>query len=134
MWADKTPLALIVLGALAGCGGPGVAAEPAQASVAVRPAPPASPGPQRISRLGRRDVIAVLSAGFGAFLGRVEVERSPAAGRFVGWKIVALKGDPSSWAGIDLLPGDVVTQVNARPIERPEQALACFQGLSIARS
>jgi type II secretory pathway component PulC len=37
------------------------------------------------------------------------------------------------WRGVDLAPGDVVTQVNGRPVEHPEQALAAFQSLAVAK-
>ncbi len=37
------------------------------------------------------------------------------------------------WNGVDLAPGDIVTSVNGRPIERPEQALTAFQSLAIAK-
>ena len=33
----------------------------------------------------------------------------------------------------DLVPGDVVTAVNGRPIERPEQAFAAFQSIAVAK-
>ena len=49
-----------------------------------------------------------------------------------GWRVVKLRpGDPL-WNGVDLASGDIVTSVNSRPIERPEQALAVFQALAIA--
>jgi type II secretory pathway component PulC len=41
------------------------------------------------------------------------------------------QGDPI-WIGVDLAPSDVVTAVNGRPIERPEQALTAFQSLAVA--
>ena len=37
------------------------------------------------------------------------------------------------WQGVDLAPGDVVTAVNDRPVERPEQAFAAFQSLAVAK-
>lgn len=77
--------------------------------------------------------MAVLSRGLGDFLTRLEIEPFLLGGRFRGWRVVKLRqGDPL-WNGIDLAPGDVVTVVNLRPIERPEQALAVFQSLAIAK-
>jgi type II secretory pathway component PulC len=76
--------------------------------------------------------MATLSRGLGDFLTRLELEPLLTGGKFRGWRIVKLRqGDPL-WAGVDLAPGDVVTSVNGRPIERPEQALVAFQSLAIA--
>lgn len=89
--------------------------------------PPAPPG-----ALYREDVDRVLSQGFPSFLQRVDVEAHVRDGKFVGWTLVALY--PSDfWAGVDLQPGDVVTQVNAKPIERETEAFDCFQSLKDAR-
>jgi S1-C subfamily serine protease len=103
------------------------AAASSSASVAA-PDPPARPG-----HLSRSQVVATLSRGFGAFLARGQLEPSLINGRFRGWRIVKLApGDPM-WRGVDLGPGDVVTQVNGMPLERPEQALAAFQSLAVAK-
>ena len=81
--------------------------------------------------LARGAVVDTLSRGFGAFLARLQIEPALIEGRFHGWRIVGFaEGDPLAQAGLS--PGDVVTSVNARPIERPEQALACFQSLAVA--
>jgi len=68
----------------------------------------------------------------GAFLARVQVEPALTNGRFRGWRVVKLSDDPM-WRGVDLAPGDVVTQVNGLPIEHPEQALSAFQSLAVAK-
>jgi type II secretory pathway component PulC len=66
-------------------------------------------------------------------LGRLEVQPLANGNKFHGWRIVRLReGDPM-WQGSDLKPGDVVTAVNERPIERPEQAFAVFQNLAVAK-
>jgi S1-C subfamily serine protease len=89
--------------------------------------------PARPGRLWRSDVVATLSRGLGSFLARLEIEPALVGGTFRGWRIVKLQeGDPM-WNGVDLAPGDIVTAVNGRPIERPEQALTAFQSLAIAR-
>jgi S1-C subfamily serine protease len=119
----------------ASCGG-GNAPRRAEPSRAPQPATSASAEVRPVSRPGRlwrRDVMAVLSRGLGDFLTRLEIEPFLLGGKFRGWRVVKLRqGDPL-WNGIDLAPGDVVTAVNARPIERPEQALAVFQSLAIAK-
>lgn len=86
--------------------------------------------------LRREDVQNAIRAGLGAFLQRIDFDvEHPVfeGGRFKGFRVVALKGEPSFWRGVDLKPGDVVTRVNAKPIERPEQALETFYSLANAR-
>ena len=77
--------------------------------------------------------MATLSHGMGALLARVQVEPALTNGRFRGWRVVGLAPDDPMWRGVDLAPGDVVTQVNGLPLEHPEQALAAFQSLAIAK-
>jgi type II secretory pathway component PulC len=126
-----------LLAALAACGGskPPAHAEPSPAgsSLAAQPAPPASaPVPARPGRLSRGEVVATLSRGLGDFLTRVQIEPLLAGGKFRGWRIVQLRQGDLMWTGVDLAPGDVVTAVNGRPIERPEQALSAFQSLAVS--
>lgn len=97
-------------------------------SSAESPRPPSRPG-----RLSRGEVVATLSRGMGAFLARAQVEPALTNGRFRGWRIVKLAPDDPMWRGVDLAPGDVVTQMNGLPLEHPEQALAAFQSLAIAK-
>lgn len=107
-----------------GCGGsnaPVAAPAPPPAPKAPAPAPPKD-------TLDRKDVIAAIDAGFGRFLGLVEVEPALEKGAFVGWSIVALR-PPEFWEGVDLKPGDVVTAVNGLRIERDTEAFAAFQAL-----
>lgn len=81
--------------------------------------------------LKRAEVVAFVDAGFWSFLQQVEVEPSLDDGRFRGWLIVALR-PPTFWRGVDLAPGDVVTSVNDRPIERETEAFDAFQSLKTA--
>jgi S1-C subfamily serine protease len=90
----------------------------------------ARPEPARPRHLPRAAVLATVSQGLGAFLGRLDTEPVLVGGRFRGWRIVRLADHDPLWNGVDLQPGDVVTSVNGRPIERPEQALTAFQSLS----
>jgi hypothetical protein len=134
-----TIVAALLACACLSCGGSSSKASspaPAQASSAA-PSSTARAGtdalPSRPGRLWRRDVVAVLSRGLGDFLGRLEVQPAATGNKFHGWRIVRLReGDPM-WQGTDLQPGDVVTAVNERPIERPEQAFAVFQNLAVAK-
>ncbi len=122
------------LTAWVGCGGssappPGSAVASPSAS-----APVATPRVvSRSDRLSRRDVVSLLSRGLGDFLTRVELQPSLTDGKFHGWGIVRFRDGDPLWSGIELAPGDVVTAVNGRPIERPEQALTAFQSLAVAR-
>jgi type II secretory pathway component PulC len=77
-------------------------------------------------------VNATVDAGFPQFLQKVRVEPELVDGKFAGWIVRGLN-PPEFWAGVDLEPGDVVTQVNGKPIERETEAFAVFQGLKTAR-
>jgi hypothetical protein len=92
-----------------------------------------APLPWRPGRLWRREVVAALSRGLGDFLSRLQVEPVVSAGKFHGWSIVKLRAGDPLWQSTDLAPGDVVTAVNDRPLERPEQAFAVFQSLAVAK-
>lgn len=144
---NRTPRA-VVLGAVllgasgvAGCGGAEgpKAREPASSPVEESARPPATTAeeaaaPAHPAKLRRARVREVLAEGPGAFLSRVELEEAPvtASGKFVGFRIAKLRGDPTFWEGVDLRPGDVVTRVNGFPIERPDDAFRAFQSLDVA--
>jgi len=135
---------VLAVAVLASCGGnqsartepsrPGES--PSAASGDGGPMAPASadaPLPARPGRLWRRDVVAALSRGLGDFLSHLQVEPALAAGKFHGWRVVGLRANDPLWQGTDLAPGDIVTAVNDRPLERPEQAFAAFQSLAVAK-
>jgi type II secretory pathway component PulC len=120
----------------AGCGGGKKASPPAQgpaptASSPRRSATAKAEAPAPPGHLPRSAVLATLSHGLGAFLGRLDTEPVVDSGHFRGWRIVRVADRDPMWKGVDLGPGDVVTRVNGKPIERPEQALNAFQGLAI---
>lgn len=126
----KTFFVLATAFIAAACGGS--AAEPAfppmpspSAEKAAAPAP--HPG-----KLARGDVVRVVDAGLGRFLGQVDVEPSVERGAFRGFRIVELR-PAEFWQGVDLRPGDVVTRVNDMPIERETQAWEAFMSLKKAR-
>jgi len=103
---------------------------PSQPAVAVEqpkkaPAPPGS--------LWREDVNFTVDEGLGYFLQRLSVEPEIVGGKFQGFRIVDLE-PPDFWKGVDLKPGDVVTQVNGMPIERDIDAYQAFQSLRAAPS
>lgn len=74
-----------------------------------------------------------VDGGLGNWLRGVEVEPRVERGQFRGWLVQRVyEGDPC-WADVDLKSGDIVTRVNRRPIERPEQAHAVWSSLREAR-
>lgn len=121
--------AVVIAGAA--CGGGSVApratATTAVATPVVAATPP--PSPVREGEIDRSVLAGVLDGGLGRFLQRVETEPAVANGRFVGFRVTALSGGLERSA---LAAGDVVTRVNGHPIERPEQALAVWNGLRVA--
>jgi type II secretory pathway component PulC len=132
---SRAPL-LLVLTLLCACGGePKRSVTPTVATAAPAPAPRAS-GELRDTAPGlRRSAIRrVLASGLGAVLQHVSLEDRPVfvGGKFHGFKVAALTGDPAWWRGIDMRPGDVITRVNALPIEHPEEALEAFRSLEVA--
>lgn len=115
-----------------GCGGSSpraeVAPSPAQeTAVEAPPAPPPSDG-----TISRAELLPILDAGLGRFLQGVDVEAVREAGKFVGFRIVRLWPEDPRFADAAVRPGDVVVRVNGQAIERPEQALAAWNGLRVA--
>ena len=123
-------LTILLLTCLAACacssGNQPAAHDP---SMGGEPAP--LPEPVAKDKLKRSEVVATVDQGLGRFLQHVEVEPSLAGGRFVGFRIVGLR-PAEYWAGVDLMPGDVVTRVNGRSIERDTDAYKTFQSLKSA--
>jgi type II secretory pathway component PulC len=127
----RLPLAVALALGLAGCGSS--SPEPKTAPVANKAAPPPAAPSRPSGMLKRAEVVAFVNAGFWNFLQQVEVEPSLDDGRFRGWIIVALR-PPAFWDGVDLAPGDIVTSVNDKPIERETEAFDAFQSLKTAPS
>jgi len=74
----------------------------------------------------------VLSPGMAVFLQRLEVEKVLKDGKFHGFRIVALHGDPAFWRPSGLQVGDVITSVNGQPIGHYDQAYAVWTQLATA--
>lgn len=77
----------------------------------------------------RKDLLPTLAAGLGRFLQGVRTAPAFANGKFKGFRLVSFFETDPSMQNVDLVAGDVVTGVNGRPIERPEQALEIWQSL-----
>ncbi|MEO7095750.1 MAG: PDZ domain-containing protein, partial [Polyangiales bacterium] len=99
-----------------------------------KPAPVVAPveqGPK--SGFARGDVDRTLKGGLGRFLAYVDIEAALDGKRkFIGWRVMELRGPKGTWDGVDLHLGDVVTSVNGFPIERDDQAMAAFRSLEVA--
>jgi len=82
--------------------------------------------------ISRDELLPVLDGGLGRFLQNVETEPAFHKGTFVGFRIVSLFPGEPAFASLDLRPGDTVTRINGKPIERPEQAAAVWEDLRTA--
>ncbi|MSP62642.1 MAG: PDZ domain-containing protein [Myxococcales bacterium] len=90
-----------------------------------RPAPPATPA----GAIRRAELERVLALSPGAFLSHVDPVPTFHAHRFAGWQLNAFFPGDARFAGVDLRPGDVVTRVNGKPIEQPEQFIQVWEGV-----
>lgn len=82
--------------------------------------------------IARAELVPVLDGGLGRFLQNVQTEPTFHQGAFVGFRIVSLFPGEPAFASLDLRPGDTVTRINGKPIERPEQAVAVWEELRTA--
>ena len=107
---------------------------PAPVTPKTAEAPPPLPEPSALPKghVWRYQVMEELSPGLGAFLQRLDVKEKMVDGRFYGFQIVALTGDPDFWQGTDLRAGDVITSVNASPIGHYDEAFRVWQSLATA--
>lgn len=125
-------VSLVVAVALGGCSeGPSAATAPAKAPQAAgaqaKAAVKAAPG-----HVLRPEVDRVLvQQGPSWLLRRVMREETFGKdGRFAGWRITGL---PEEWRPIDLRPGDVVTRVNGKPLETPEEAWDAWKSIATGK-
>ena len=81
----------------------------------------------------RAELAKVLDASPGYFLQHVQTEPRFAHGRFHGWRVVSFFPGDSRFAGVDLQAGDVVTRVNGKPIEQPDQFMAVWTELRTSK-
>ena len=125
--ASALALSLTVFGLACGAGETPPPSSPADELGA----PPAGPRP-KATQLSRSGVRRVVSGGFGRFLQGVEVDDRPAFrdGKFLGFRLTELRGELEA---CELQRGDVITRVNGRAIERPEEAQAVFLALVTAK-
>jgi hypothetical protein len=128
--------ALVAVGALAACATSG------QPPVAARPQPATEPAPAAAApaalictarvgadRLRRSALVRTLDAGLGRWLQTVSVDPMLDHGHFRGWIVRALPAGDACYQSLDLRENDLVTRVNGRSIERPEEAHAVWDSL-----
>lgn len=107
-----------------------VAAVPDPAAPTGEPAPdPTDDAPAGEVEVQRADLITVLDAGVGAFLGGVNIEPHFAGQRFDGWQVVSFWPDDQRFAAVDLRAGDIVREINGRPIQQPDQLFKVWTSL-----
>jgi type II secretory pathway component PulC len=104
-------------------------AEASGSAAAVAPEPPPA------ASLPRSAVREIVHEGLARFLQRVDLDVDHPVmkgGHFFGFRILALKGDPSFWQGVDLKPGDVVARVNGFGLANENEAHEAFSSLEVA--
>lgn len=138
------PAVLMVL--LCSCASGAAAPPPATPAVAAEPEPlaaaaasPARTAPEatctafaRPGVIRRSAIRRAVDAGLGQWLGGVEIEARVGKGRFQGWVVRRLHPDDPCYQQVDIQAGDVVTRVNGKSVEKPEQANEVFTALRTA--
>ncbi|MDI3291265.1 serine protease [Polyangium sp. 15x6] len=118
--------------ALAGCGGGSEVSPPPAApkASAKGAAGAAEQGPAKApDKIERETLKTVLPMGLPWLLRRVWPEEVFREGKFVGWRLVAI---PEEWTGLDVRPDDVVTRINGKTVETPEQLWDAWTSLATA--
>ncbi|MDC3959052.1 serine protease [Polyangium jinanense] len=118
--------------ALLGCGGGSEASPPPAApkTPAKGASGAADQGPAKApDKIERETLKTVLPMGLPWLLRRVWPEEVFRDGKFVGWRLVAI---PEEWTGLDVRPDDVVTRINGKTVETPEQLWDAWTSLATA--
>ena len=136
--AVASGLLLLAATATAACAGGDATAPPPNAPSPLPPAastPAPRPEPPPSSQLARSGVKATVHEGLGRFLQKVDLDVDHPVmkgGKFHGFRILALKGDPAFWDGVDIKPGDVVVRVNGFSVGDENEAHKAFTSLEVA--
>ena len=96
----------------------------------MQPQTQATPPPGAIKRA---ELARVLDQSPGYFLQRVQTEPRFTHGHFHGWRLVSFFPGDARFAGVDLQAGDVITRINGKPIEQPDQFMAVWTELRTSR-
>ncbi|MEZ4247175.1 MAG: hypothetical protein R3B99_02925 [Polyangiales bacterium] len=126
--------AFVLLLLVAACAGGSTSSSTTTTASAPEPEPARETyvSPTTEGTIARAELLPILDAGFGRFLQGVQTEPHLEGDQFVGFRITRLYPDDPRFSALELQPGDTVVRVNASPIERPEQALAVWNGLRVA--
>lgn len=128
----KLFLGVVVVASVAGCAGTQEPPPASPESSEAAPPPPPALAPLPKGHVWRAQVMEVMSPGLGAFLQRVEVKEQLVEGQFAGFKILALRGEPGFWEGVDLQVGDVIKTVNGESIGHYDKAYDVWRSLVTA--
>ena len=128
----RLPLSIVAAASalLCACGAAPPPTPAAARAQAPEPRAEQPPPPSRQGSIARDELDRVIEGGLGRFLAHVQTEPHLDDGRFVGFRVVEL--NVPFLSGVDLAPGDTLLSINGLPIERPEQALAAWNGLRVA--
>ena len=109
-----------------GCSGPSSKPDrPVTKTQGTAPAPEASSAEADSSlTIQRATLKEYLKRGAGDFNAKVGTRPAFHGGRFFGWRIISYKGPGP------IQVGDIVTAIDGLPIERPEQVMKVWNGLS----
>ena len=119
----RLALAALTLGALAGCGG-------AQSREARDPVVQDAPEPPRPPFTVYRDELErMLDRGLQPLIADVRLKAVHEGPRFVGWRLQFLRPGEDPFRHSAVRPGDVLTQVNGSPLERPDQMMEVWTSL-----
>lgn len=130
---------LLVFLTIAGCArtphpsspAPVTAARPSASPTSLPASAPSDPRTTNSSALDgairRSELLFIHRLGPQEFIQQLQVRPAFRRGRFFGWRIVAYSG-PGPVRG-----GDVVTQINGKPIERPDQFMTVWEKLPAAQ-
>lgn len=128
---------LLILIILAGCAHKAETRDEPRATelppVAEAPTEIASEAPARApGTVSRAEVDAVLARSPGVLLAEVEPEPRFVSGRFHGWRLTRFFPRDARFSTVDLKAGDVVTKINGRSVEKPEQLMQVWNSLKTA--
>jgi S1-C subfamily serine protease len=108
-------------------------ATPAEAPPVEVPRPVAPVGKGlRTGTIARDKLVAVLDAGPGTFLQKLEITPRMNGERFVGWQLVQLLDRTGPLVDVDIVPGDVLLAINGKPLSRPDQLQTVWDSLRTA--
>jgi len=125
-------MSLALAALLGGCGeGPAAERAPARSPAAAQAAPAKAAPTAPAGHVLRPEIDRVLvQQGPPWILRRVMREETFGKdGRFAGWRITGL---PEEWRAIDLRPGDVVSRVNGKTLETPDEAWDAWKSVASA--